>query len=166
MNTKFGYTDETFNTQYAPLGMLLALYKQKQVLKPVGNVVTTAKTVHFSLQDKLEQVLTSILGGCHTIFEVNTKLRGDMPLAKAGGWERIADQSTLSLALDSLSQMNIEQLRGVNTKIMQNYGQTTNRDWRGFLWLDYDLSGLICSQQAEGSEKGYFSDKKTRQGDN
>jgi len=31
MSVKFGLTDSTFNTQYAPLGMLLALYKQKQV---------------------------------------------------------------------------------------------------------------------------------------
>ena len=59
--------------------------------------------VHFSLTDKLGQVLVSILSGCDTIFEVNTKLRGGIPLAKAGGWEGFADQSTLSLALDSLS---------------------------------------------------------------
>jgi hypothetical protein len=29
------------------------------------------------------------------------------------------------------------------------------------LWLDYDLSGLPCSERAEASQKGYFSDKKT-----
>jgi hypothetical protein len=165
MNMKFGFTDETFNTQYAPLGMLLALYQQKQVLKPLENVITTAKIVHFSLPDKLEQVLVSILSGCDTISEVNTKLRGDIPLAKAGGWECFADQSTLSLALDSLSQMNIEQLRDATTHIEQSYGQVPKHDWRGFLWFDYDLSGLTCSEQAEGSEKGYFSGKKTLQGD-
>lgn len=165
MNMKFGFTDETFNTQYAPLGMLLALYQQKQVLRPLENVITTAKIVHFSLPDKLEQVLVSILSGCDTISEVNTKLRGDIPLAKAGGWECFADQSTLSLALDSLSQMNIEQLRDATTHIEQSYGQVPKHDWRGFLWFDYDLSGLTCSEQAEGSEKGYFSGKKTREGD-
>jgi hypothetical protein len=67
--------------------------------------------------------------------------------------------------LDSLSQMNIEQLRDATTQIEQKYGQAPSHDWRGFLWLDYDLSGLICSQQAEGSEKGYFSGKKTLQDD-
>jgi hypothetical protein len=165
MNMKFGFTNETFNTQYAPLGMLLALYQQKQVLKPLENVTTTAKIIHFSLTDKLEQVLVSILSGCDTISEVNTKLSGDIPLAKAGGWESFADQSTLSLALDSLSQMNIEQLREATTQIEQRYGKTPRHDWRGFLWLDYDLSGLVCSGQAEGSERGYFSGKKTLQGD-
>ncbi|MBX3057896.1 MAG: hypothetical protein KF770_15630 [Anaerolineae bacterium] len=165
MNMKFGFTDETFNTQYAPLGVLLALYQQKQVLKPLENVTTTAKIVHFSLTDKLAQVLVSILSGCDTISEVNTKLRGDIPLAKAGGWKCFADQSTLSLALDSLSQMNLEQLREATTQMTQRYGQVPRHDWRGFLWLDYDLSGLICSQQAEGSQRGYFSDKKTLQDD-
>lgn len=161
MNVKFGFTDETFNTQYAPLAVLLALYQQKQVLKPLEMVTTTTKIVHFSLTDKLKQVLVSILSGCETISEVNTKLRGDIPLAKAGGWERFADQSTLSLALDSLSQMNIEQLRDAITQMEHSYGQVPRHDWRGFLWLDYDLSGLICSQRAEGSERGYFSGKKT-----
>lgn len=161
MNMHFGFTDETFNTQYAPLGMLLALYQQKQVLKPLEEVITTAKIVHFSLADKLEQVLTSILSGCDTLSEVNSKLRGDLPLAKAGGWAGFADQSTLSLALDALSQMNLEQLRAATTQIAQRYGQTPRHDWRGFLWFDYDLSGLLCSQGAEGSAKGYFSGKKT-----
>jgi hypothetical protein len=36
-----------------------------------------------------------------------------------------------------------------------------NRDWRKYLWLDFDLSGLPCGAQAEASQKGYFSDKKT-----
>jgi hypothetical protein len=34
-----------------------------------------------------------------------------------------------------------------------------NHDWRGYLWLDYDLSGLPCGKQAEASQKGYFSDE-------
>ena len=161
MNIKFGLTDSTFNTQYAPLGVLLALYKQKQVLTPLEKVVTEAKTVDFSPTDKLEQVLISILAGCDTLVEVNTKLKGDVPLAKAGGWKRFADQSTLSLTLDSLTQMNIEQLRGAVCQITQKYGAIPQHDWRGFLWLDYDLSGLLCGKQAEAGKKGYFSGKKT-----
>jgi hypothetical protein len=47
MNMKFGFTDETFNTQYAPLGMLLALYQQKQVLKPLENVTQPPKSSTF-----------------------------------------------------------------------------------------------------------------------
>jgi hypothetical protein len=159
MTIQFGLTSEIFNTQYAPLGLLLALYKQKQVLQPLENVTTTAKIINFSLVDKLQQILVSILAGCDTISEVNTKLKGD-PLAQSGGWMRFADQSTLSLALDSLTLMNIEQLRAASRQIWQTYGATMTHDWRGFLWLDYDLSGLPCGRQAEGGKKGYFSQKK------
>jgi hypothetical protein len=80
-------------------------------------------------------VLVSILSGCDTISEVNTKLRGDIPLAKAGGWECFADQSTLSLALDSLSQMNIEQLRDATTQLSKDMVK-----YQGMIGVDF--SGL------------------------
>ncbi len=159
MTIQFDLTTNKFNTQYAPLGLLLALYKEKQVLQPLENMKTTTKIIDFSIVDKLQQILTSILAGCDTISEVNTQLKGD-PLAKAGGWERFADQSTLSLALDSLTLMNIDQLRTATSQIWKVYGEAASRDWRKFLWLDYDLSGLPCSRQAEGGKKGYFSEKK------
>lgn len=160
MNITFGLTEEMFNTQYAPLGLLLALYQQKQVLRPLENVVSQAKIVNFSVADKLQQILVSILANCETISEVNTKLKGDRPLAQTGGWERFADQSTLSLCLDALTLMNIEQLRAVNRQALHNYGATSHHDWRKFLWLDFDLSGLPCGSQAEASTKGYFGEKK------
>ena len=159
MTIQIGLSPENCNTQYAPLGLLLALYKQKQVLQPLEKVKTTTKIIEFSQIDKLEQIFVSILAGCETISEVNIQLKGD-PLAQAGGWARFADQSTLSLALDSITLMNIEQLRSATCQIWQNYGETRSHDWRGFLWLDYDLSGLPSGRQTEGGEKGYFSEKK------
>jgi hypothetical protein len=41
-----------------------------------------------------------------------------------------------------------------------------HHDGRGYLWLDFDLSGLPCRPQAEASQKGYFADKKTSTGGN
>ena len=73
MTIQFGLTSEKSNTQYAPLGLLLALYKQKQVLQPLENVTTTAKIINFSLVDKLQQILVSILAGCDTISEVRSE---------------------------------------------------------------------------------------------
>ena len=159
MTVQFDLTAKKFNTQYAPLGLLLAFYKEKQVLQPLEKIKTTTKIIDFSMADKLQQVLVSILAGCDTISEVNTQLKGD-PIARAGGWMRFADQSTLSLALDALTLMNIDQLRAATCQIWRTYGATIAHDWRGFLWLDYDLSGLPCGKQAEGSQKGYFSEKK------
>ena len=67
----------------------------------------------------------------------------------------------LSRTLDGLTQMNIDQLRTAETTIWQQRSQAMQHDWRGYLLLDYDLSGLPSGKQAEGSTKGYFSGKKT-----
>lgn len=166
MNIEFSPNTTTFNTQYAPLCVLLSLYNQNELLKPLEIVTSSGKTVDFSTTMKLEQILVSILAGCETLVEVNNKLKGDIPLIQVGGWPRIADQSTLSLALDGLSLMNIAQLREATTQILQFQGATPDHDWRGFLWLDFDLSGLPAGKQAEGSEKGFFSGKKTSEGGN
>lgn len=161
MELEFDLTTETFNTQYAPLAVLLAYYRQEQVLQPLENVIVKMKTRQFSPTDKLEQVLVSILAGCQTLSEVNTTIRPDPFLAQAGGWVCVAEQSTLSETLDALTLMNIEQLDGAVRTIWCRHSATLQRDWRAFLWLDFDLSGLLSGKQAEGSRRGYFSGKKT-----
>jgi hypothetical protein len=161
MKIEFGLTDGPFNTQFAPLAALLAHYQQNQVLAPLENVALQMKTRDFSPVSKLKQVLISILAGCETLTAFNSELDGEVNLAAIWGWERFADQSTLSRTLDALTLMNIEQLRTVTTAIWRSINLTRQHDWRGFLLLDFDLSGLPCSPRAEASQKGYFSGKKT-----
>ena len=163
MTLEIGQTDELVNTQYAPLAALLVHYQQNQVFKPLHEIEIVMKSRDFTPYDKLEQVVVSILAGCHTLSEVNQKLKPELGLALAGGWSRFADQSGLSRTLDSLTLMNSEQLRRAETQIWHAHSQTINHDWRGYLWLDFDLSGLPCGKRAEASQKGYFSGKKTAQ---
>lgn len=163
MTIEFGLTDTDYNTEYAPLAVLINHYQQKQWLKPLEKIKIDMKTVEFTPSDKLEQVLVSIMAGCETISQVNTKLKCDWPLAQACGWQRIADQSTLSEALDALTLTNIDQLRNAVSKVWREHSATLEHDWRSYLWLDCDLSGLPCSKRSEGSQKGYFSGKKTSQ---
>jgi hypothetical protein len=108
----------------------------------------------------------SILAGCEYLSEVNCRLKSEQALAQVWQLERFADQSMLSRTLDELTQMNIEQLRTAETTIWQQNSQTKQHDWRGYLLLDYDLSGLPSGKGAEGSTKGYFSGKKTQPGGN
>lgn len=161
MKIEFGLTDGPFNTQFAPLAALLAHYQQNQVLAPLENVALQMKTRDFSPVSKLKQVLVSTLAGCETLTAFNSELDGEVDLAAIWGWERFADQSTLSRTLDALTLMNIEQLRTATTAIWRSISLTRQHDWRGFLLLDFDLSGLPCSPRAEASQKGYFSGKKT-----
>jgi len=166
MGIEFGTTDDNFNTQFAPLAALSAHYQQNQMLASLEKVALRMKVRDFSPVCKLKQVLLSILAGCETLTAFNSQLDGEAGLAAIWGWKRFADQSTLSRTLDALTLMNIEQLRTSTTKIWHSISRTMQHDWRGFLLLDFDLSGLPCSPRAEESQKGYFSGKKTSQGAN
>lgn len=160
MTLEIGFTDELCNTQYAPLALLMAHYQQHQVLQPLTTVEMAMKPRDFSAQDKLQQVLVSILCGCETFLEINSRLKHELALAQTCGWGRFADQSTLSRTMDALTQMNIAQLRAAITEMGYPGSCLHQHDWRGFLWLDFDLSGLTCGKLAEKSQKGYFSGKK------
>ncbi len=85
MTIKFALNKKNFNTQYAPLGLLLALYKENKTLDPLKNVLIPAKTVDFSPVDKLEQILISILAGCETISEVKYEAKGRSPFGSSWG---------------------------------------------------------------------------------
>ena len=161
MTIELSLTDGLTNTNYAPLAALSAHYQQNQRLGPLASVQVPMRTRVFSPLDKLIQVLLSIFAGCETLYEVNSKLKQERALASAWQWERFADQSTLSRTLDALTLTNIEQLRAAVNKIWRPQSQMLRHDWRGYLWLDFDLSGLPCGPQAQESQKGYFSGKKT-----
>jgi hypothetical protein len=166
MTITFGLTDELTNTRYASLAALSAHCQQQRLLAPLAQMQIPMRIQEFSPADKLIQVLLSILAGCETLSEVNTTLKTEPGLAALWGWQRFADQSSLSRQLDALTLVQIDQVRHATTAIWATHGQTQAHDWRGFLWLDFDLSGLPCSPRAEASQKGYFSDKKTSQAGN
>ena len=166
MSIRIDFTDELCNTQYAPLAVLSAHYQQKKVLEPLKKVTNSQKKRDFKAFDKLCQVLLSILCGCATLTEVNTKLGPEIGLAQTWYMKRFADQSTLSRSLDALSLKQIEELRLAITQIWREIGQTPRHNWRGYLWLDYDLSSLPCGRQAEANNRGFASGKKTSLGVN
>lgn len=162
MTIQIGLTpDELSNTQYAPLAVLLAHYRHHGSLKALDEVEIAVTSSDFSAGDKLSQVLVSILAGCETLSQVNSRLRSERALAAVSGWERYLESSWLSRTLDGLSRKQIEQLRSSTTQIWRAHSRIASHDWRGYLWLDFDLSGLPCSDRAEESQKGYFSGKKT-----
>lgn len=161
MTIEFGLSNELMNTKYAPLAALCYYYQQTGMLASLEQVQIPMKNRCFSAASKLIQVLVSILAGCETLSEVNPKLKPETGLARLWQWDRFADQSSLSRTLDALTLMNIERMRTATTTIWRAHSQAMCHNWRGFLWLDFDLSGLPCSSQAQASQKGYFSGKKT-----
>jgi len=161
MNTEFGLTSGPCNTKYAPLAALGLHFRQSGTLQPLQNVTSGPGQPAFSTADKLVQVLVSMLAGCEYISEVNSRLRTESALARAWGFERYLEQSSLALVLNELSRTQLAQIEQAVAVIWAANSRAVRHDWRGFLCLDLDLSGLPCGKGAEGSEKGYFSGKKT-----
>jgi hypothetical protein len=161
MKLQFGQTKEFTNTQYAPLAALLAYYEAEKALEPLQSVTSAAQSGDFTLAEKLEQTLVSILAGCEYISLVNPQLRPERKLAQVKRIACFADQSTLSRGLDDLTQMNLGQLEAAVRQISDRCSRTRQHDWRAFLELDFDLSALPCGQQAQGGRKGFASGKKT-----
>jgi len=155
-------TQDDFNTKYAPLALLMLVYRHTGWLTPLQEVGLTMKKRRFTPLDKLLQVLFSMLAGCEYISEVNVKLRPELALAQVWDWPRFAEQSTLSETLDQLTLTHLPAFRRAVRHIWRQHSWTLRHDWRGFLLLDVDLCGLPCGQQGEQGQKGYFSGKKTR----
>ena len=161
MDIKIDFTNELTNTSYAPLAALFAHYQRNHLLEPLRQVQIPMQMRDFEPHSKLKQVLTSILAGCETLSEVNPSLKQERILAQVLGIPRLADQSNLSRTLDALTLKNIEELRSSTGIIWQPLSRVASRDWRSYLWMDFDLSGLPCGPKAEASQKGYFAGKKT-----
>ena len=161
MELAFGLTDGPFSTKFASLAALGVVYRQDGTLKYFEKVTLQAGNPDFSPATKLIQVLSSMLADCEYLCEVNGCLRSEILLARAWGFERYLEQSTLASALNQLSRTNLDQLEQVSLSIWRMHSRTLRHDWRGFLRFELDLSGLPCGKGAEMGEKGYFSGKKT-----
>jgi len=161
MTISFGLTQEIVNTQFAPVAALSVYYQEYKLFAPLRTVQIEMKKLDFSPSNKLIQVFLSILTGCEYLSVVNTRLRPEGQLVQLWRNDRFADQSTLAETLEALTLANLAQLEAAMAQIYRPCSRTHRHDWRGFLWLDFDLSGLPCGKQAEGGQKGFFSGKKT-----
>jgi hypothetical protein len=161
MNLEINFTSELTNTRFAPLAVLLALYQDKKRLEALQQVLIPMRNRYFEPAEKLIQILVSILAGCETLSEVTSTLKQEKHLASVLRSDHFADQSSLSRTLDELTLKNIDELRSSTTQIWKSQSQVMQRDWRKFLWLDFDLSALPCGPMAEEAMKGYFGEKKT-----
>ena len=166
MQPEFDLTDGPFNTKFAPLAALGWHFLQDGTLKNFDKVTCDSGKPDFLPSAKLIQVLCSMLADCEYLCEVNSRLRSEIALAPAWGSERYLEQSSLASSLNQLSRMNLIQLEQVTLSIWRLHSRSLLHDWRGFLLMELDLSGLPCGKQAEESQKGYFSGKKTPLGVN
>jgi hypothetical protein len=123
------------------------------------------KTVKDSPQDKVIDILMTLLCGAQSLVQINTLLRSDPALQRCIGRERCCEQSVAQQTLDAATAENVEQMQQVLTTLFRQYSQAARHtSSSGWLILDVDLTGMPCGKKAEKSVKGYFSQPRYRRG--
>lgn len=95
------HSSET-QTAFGPLCLLGHYLTKEGVLEPLFGVEIAQKTVEHSPAHKLIDALVGILSGCKALYEMNVRVRPDLPVGRAFGRERVADQSTIQRTLKRL----------------------------------------------------------------
>jgi hypothetical protein len=165
---RISVTPMTGTTRFAPLVVLGFFVREYDLLSPLYSRLEFASTMHTEYPTAaLIELGVSILAGCRSVSQINTEIRPDVVLAQAWGRPGFAEQSTVARVLDGCQGEQVGQLReGVDT-LYRWMGQAPHHAWaRSDLVIDIDLTGLLAGRQAEGSCRGYFSEKKGPMGGN
>jgi hypothetical protein len=148
-------------TKFAPLIALGFACREQDSFSPIFSRLTFPKGMHIEHpENALMTLWVSLLSGCRSVSQINTAIRPDLTLAQAWGQTRFIEQSTVARILDQIKAGQVEQLREGVEHVYNWLGQALNHDWAEPLLVDIDLTGLPSSSNAEGSTKGYFSEKK------
>jgi hypothetical protein len=148
-------------TGFAPLVVLGYWLQAQDLFAPLWSRVQFPQPLHtLHPQAALVELFVSILAGCRSIRQVNTKIRPDPVLAQAWGRAPFAEQSTLARVLDACQAEQVQQLQEGVTQVYRWIGLAPQHDWRQPLEVDVDLTFLPASSRAQGSTKGYASGKR------
>lgn len=156
----------THDTQYAGLVTLAAWIRRKDIWQTVADkVVVRQKTVKHRPIDKLLDVFIHILTGEQRMVTMNTGLRCDEGLQRAFGRETCVEQSLASTTLDRCDEETVGQMYEVVKELVRRHSRSYQHNYkRNWQVLDVDMTGLQAGRQAEGSEKGYFANKRGARG--
>lgn len=149
-------------TQFAPLVALGFYVRANDLLSPIYSRMQFPEGMH--TEEPVEAIIDlwiSMLAGCRSVNQINTKIRPDRPLAAAWGRSQFKEQSTVARVLDGCNWEQVEQLRAAVNTLYQWIGQSPQHEWgHAPLMVDIDLTGLPAGRQAEGSVPGYYSGKR------
>lgn|SRR5512138_57701 len=163
---RFTLTSLTGITRFAPLVAFGFMWRDQELWSPIDDRLRFTSGMHSEHpENALLTLWVSIMAGCRSVSQINTTIRPDLVLAQAWQQERFAEQSTVARILDQMKTEQLEQLRVGIERISAWIGQASHHNWLEPLWIDIDLTAMPASQRAEGSTKGYFSEKKGAMGD-
>lgn len=147
-------------TQFGPLVALGSYVRSVDLLSPLYSRIVFTQPTHTEKPEMaLIDLWVSILAGCRSVRQINTKTRPDLTLARSWGREQFAEQSTVARVLDCCQAEQVSQLRAGVNSLFQWIGQAPKHNWDEPLMVDIDLTPLPAGRKAVGSTKGYFPKK-------
>lgn len=121
------------------------------------------KQVKYSLVNKAQTVIASLVMGCGHTKAINETLEPERAAASYLGLERFPDQSQINRYLTRFSEDNVAQLGQVHLDMMVH--QSRARQAAGWLVVDIDQCGLVANGKTyEFKRKGYFPRKRGEEG--
>src|SRR6266496_2827099 len=109
---------------HASLAALAAHLKACGVFEMIRESVHIAqKTVKDSPQDKLIDILMTLLSGANSLVQINTLLRSDPALQQSLGRRRCCEQSVAQQTLDAATAQNVDQMQEVLTMLFRRHSQ-------------------------------------------
>ena len=148
-------------TRFAPLVAFGFMCRDPDLWSPISNRLDFPSGMHTDKPgNALLALWVSILAGCRSVSQINTAIRPDLVLAQAWQQTCFPEQSTVARVLDQLQAEQVEQLRGGVESVSAWIGQVSHHSRQEPLLIDIDLTPLPASRHAEGSTKGYFSEKR------
>jgi hypothetical protein len=164
MSTRVLVLPQRSETPFAPLAVLGYCLTRTDFFASLRDVNLNMKAVQHRPDQKLQDIIVSILAACGSIKQSDLRLRPDVVLSATWGRDQFAQQSTLADTLDAFTAQSVSQLRRATQTVYLQHGQVLHHDFTQWLMLDTDLTGLPISRRAEDSEKGYFSGARNTYG--
>jgi hypothetical protein len=121
------------------------------------------KEVKYSLVNKAQTVIASLVMGCGHTKAINETLEPERAAASYLGLERFPDQSQINRYLTRFSEENVKQLGQIQVEMLVR--QSRARQAVGWLVVDIDQCGLVANGKTyEFKRKGYFPRKRGEEG--
>jgi hypothetical protein len=112
------------------------------------------KAVRYSVLQKGQTLVASILLGCPYTSSINHRLVPDSVAAREWGMGRFPDQSQVNLFLNRMTAENVAQLEQAHQELLHSHSLLRSA---AQVVVDLDQTGLrVTGKKFELAEKGYF----------